>query len=150
MTTATTTPKSFASHEAAVKALARALGYRGAAGGWIYRPLPEFAELGTGHSAQGGTVPSEWAHAHVCQGWGAFERRVGWKVIEVEGRFTFDRAELGRFLEETRGKARAAYAKYLDHLADGSASADMWKARFEGLRNREHALYDLLHKGGKS
>ncbi len=139
--------RTFKTQDAAMRALALAEGYKGSAGGWIYRPRIEHLPIKPGHSAQHGSVPAEWLGTHVTQSWKSFfaRSRYAARIGETaEGRFYVLRAD--ELAETLKIKTNSAYAEYLASLAEGSPTA-LLKAKVDGWKVRLFAAYELAYGG---
>lgn len=141
--------RTFKSADEAMRALALAEGYKGSAGGWIYRPSIADLPIKPGHSAAGGAVPNEWRGTHVCQSWVTFFSRKNYYTrigVTDDGRFYVKDA--AKLLEENKSKSSAAYSQYLVALSNGDeAEATRLRARHEGWKVRVFAAYELANGG---
>lgn len=135
--------QTFKNERDAVRKLALAMGYKGAAGGWIYRPRAEHLTVEALHSGSGGAVPAEWLGHHVCMSWDTWTARYGARLaVNDDGRFYVERAE--ELYDANRVESSKVYAAMLDAMADGDTEkADLLRARHEGWKLRVFAAYDL-------
>lgn len=144
--TTTTTGQTFANDLDALKKLALALGMKGAAGGWIYKPKPEHLTI-----SGAGTVPNEWYGHHVTQSWRSLARRWGNRIGQTEsGRFYVIGAKA--LYEDVKAKSSTAYAELLAAMADGApeATVELLRARHEGWKVRVFAAHELAYGAQKA
>lgn len=141
--------RTFKNADDAMRALALAEGYKGAAGGWIYRPPIEFLAIKPGHSADRGSVPHEWFGSHVVQSWTAFFDRSNYVArlgVTDDGRFYVKDAE--KLYEQVKEWSGNTYAKLLDALADDEVEkAAKLRAMHEGWKVRVFAAFELARGG---
>lgn len=132
------TARTFKTKEAAAKKLALALGMKGAAGGWIYRPRIDYLVL-----SGAGSVPAKWRGSHVYRSWAEFVRNYGGSLAETDAGRWYVCDAAARY-EAAKAASSEVYAKMLAALARGDeVAAAEYRARHEGWKVRVFAAYDL-------